>query len=395
MISVKRNLYLGCMLLLSAVMPIKTSAQSQSLFSNKLDTLSFGERFSLKTNAVDWLMLTPNIGIEYDLINKNWSKWTIGVSGRYNWDTKPEKLSYNVYNLKELRADIRRYRRLHKIRSYYLGLFGSYDDYDVKLSHTGRTGKAFIFGPTAGILKSLYTYKNGSHVDLEVGLSVGAMYTKNKKFTLDKEANSYVYQEEKDWHFVKYPVVSEARLGFLYRFGPEVRNHHRRRVEVDDAYREKINERKLAKQREERERELRKDSIAAAREAAKIEKAAAKEAAKEAKAAEKEAKIAEKQAKEAEKQAAKEAKAIEKANKKAEKEALKAESAASKAESEVLKETTKADKAAIKEAKAAEKAATKAEKASRKAAAKAEKEAEKEAKKAIKAAAKAKKQATD
>ena len=31
-----------------------------------VDTLSLAERISVRTNAADWMLLTPNIGVEYD-----------------------------------------------------------------------------------------------------------------------------------------------------------------------------------------------------------------------------------------------------------------------------------------------------------------------------------------
>lgn len=43
-----------------------------------VDTLSTSERISLRTNAVDWLLLVPNIGVEYDVRNLNWNRWTVG-----------------------------------------------------------------------------------------------------------------------------------------------------------------------------------------------------------------------------------------------------------------------------------------------------------------------------
>ena len=52
------------------------------------DTLSLADRITLRTNAVDWLLLLPNIGVEFDLGNKNWSRWSIGLDVRGNWQTK-------------------------------------------------------------------------------------------------------------------------------------------------------------------------------------------------------------------------------------------------------------------------------------------------------------------
>lgn len=39
------------------------------IFESKtgVDTLTFAERISLRTNAVDWTLLTPNLGVEFDV----------------------------------------------------------------------------------------------------------------------------------------------------------------------------------------------------------------------------------------------------------------------------------------------------------------------------------------
>ena len=60
--------------------------QGNQLYYNKVDTMELQNRFNLKTDAVGWLTLTPNLGLEFSLGNKNWNQWTVGVYGRANWD---------------------------------------------------------------------------------------------------------------------------------------------------------------------------------------------------------------------------------------------------------------------------------------------------------------------
>ena len=52
--------------------------------SHRVDTLSAADRLSFRTNGVEWLILVPNIGIEYDLGRYNYSRWSIGLNLRYN-----------------------------------------------------------------------------------------------------------------------------------------------------------------------------------------------------------------------------------------------------------------------------------------------------------------------
>lgn len=44
---------------------------------HKVDTLSTRQRIALRTNAFEWLCLTPNIGVEYDLTKFNYGRWAL------------------------------------------------------------------------------------------------------------------------------------------------------------------------------------------------------------------------------------------------------------------------------------------------------------------------------
>ena len=55
--------------------------------SHKVDSLSTKERLSWRTNAVDWLLLVPNVGVEYDIGRYNWNRWTVGLNIRGNWQS--------------------------------------------------------------------------------------------------------------------------------------------------------------------------------------------------------------------------------------------------------------------------------------------------------------------
>lgn len=45
----------------------------------KAELISFKDRWGIKTNAVDWLLTVPNIGVEFDLGNTIRNKRTIGA----------------------------------------------------------------------------------------------------------------------------------------------------------------------------------------------------------------------------------------------------------------------------------------------------------------------------
>ena len=53
----------------------------------KAELISFKDRWGIKTNAVDWLLTVPNIGVEFDLGNTIRNKRTIGANIKWNWNT--------------------------------------------------------------------------------------------------------------------------------------------------------------------------------------------------------------------------------------------------------------------------------------------------------------------
>ena len=75
------------MFLFAYPMIVLTYAQHSALYYNRVDSLKLGERIGLRTNVVDWIMLTPNFGIEYTLGNKNWNNGRSVFRGELNWNT--------------------------------------------------------------------------------------------------------------------------------------------------------------------------------------------------------------------------------------------------------------------------------------------------------------------
>lgn len=229
----------------------------------KVDTLTTSQRLSLRTNAIDWLLLTPNIGIEYDLRNKNWSRWAIGMNLRGNWQSSHTYKPGVVYNTSGVKLELRNYYRTrqlnysdtiinskgdtipvkvthglnphwwwtarlfsprrkkikHPTTTYYKGVYLSHDNYSILLGREGKQGSAFGLGMTYGIIRPLFEYQNGSSLDFELGISGGLFYTKYDTYRHDRESNCYPVVATKDWHIVPYPVITEIKMGFVYRFG--------------------------------------------------------------------------------------------------------------------------------------------------------------------------------
>ena len=75
------------------------------------DTLSFFKRFSFHTNAMDWVLTTPNIGVELDFTGTPQNQYSILLKGKYNWNTKHSINPRIVYNVSSFAIEGRKYWR--------------------------------------------------------------------------------------------------------------------------------------------------------------------------------------------------------------------------------------------------------------------------------------------
>ena len=340
---------------------------------NQVEPLSPKERWSLKTNTVDWLLQMANASVEYSLSSDPYSKFTLVASGRVNWGSEPEVPTYNQFNLAGGRIEIRSYWHnrgrdpqnkyagitdklfsherfdARTWRGYYVGLYGGYDYGKIKLGRSGYKGPIYQVGLSYGLVRPIYNYKN-SVLDMEFGVNVGAAYLNGTKYYLDRSGSTpkYVDGNEKKG-FLPFPVVSDVSVSLVYRYGPSVKNRNRYNQAKHIAAEERKAERRRIQenQREDHEKEVAEKK--AAQEEAKAAKKAAQE---ELKAAKKAAQEQNAEAKENAEQVNKEAKKQAAADKKAAGEAAKA---AKKAEKEAQKAAQKAAKEAEKAAKNAEK----------------------------------------
>ena len=270
-----------CFILLSFKMSAQTIVEHKQ--QNKPDTLSLADRLSLRTNTIDWLLLMPNFHIEYEIGNTNWNRWTLGLGVRYNWQTKHSFKPAQVYNLAEVRAEVRHYwhtrqvdpvylpahgkhnywgklisTRRSKVKhpntTYYRGAYVALSKYSFLLTKDGFQGKALTAGFTYGIIKPLYVFSNGHSLDLDLGISVGLCYTQYNKYYHDRESDCYPITERKDWHLLYYPVLSDARIALVYRLGKyPVTKKYRWRYDVDLAFRVKHDEKSDQKYKEKEE----------------------------------------------------------------------------------------------------------------------------------------------
>ncbi len=240
------------LMLSSVLVPAYSAMEKDSL------NVPFKDRIAIHTNSVGWLLMTPNLGVEYSFIQNDLKKVSALVHGRYN----PASLStYNpdyVYNIGGARAEVRWYYRTRYVSqgelqldslecakygrfknfwnklttrpysllarenprrhlAFYLGPYLAFDKYTIKFAKTGYQGYAFGFGATAGYSIPLYQYKNGSAIDFEMGFSVGFAMSMNDMFYYNADVDCYEYAGSKGFHFVPFPVITDARVAFVYR----------------------------------------------------------------------------------------------------------------------------------------------------------------------------------
>lgn len=259
-VKLKGLLYLCCLWM----MPVLVSAQ-KTASESRVDTLSWKERLTFRTNMVDWTLLVPNIGVEYDIRKENWNRWTVGLNLRGNWQTHHTFKPGLVYNIRGVRAEFRNYWRPREINEtfpahtgyldrlfscrrkkvkhpgvvFYRGAYVSFNDFSIKLTSKGYQGQAYTFGFTYGMVKPLYVFNNGSSLDLELGISAGISYARYDEYRHDRESNCYPVTKQGDPKVVLPPTVSDVRVGFVYRIGkyPLAKKYHWR-YDVDQIYRE-------------------------------------------------------------------------------------------------------------------------------------------------------------
>lgn len=235
--------------------------------SMRVDTLSLLKRLSFHTNMVDWTLLTPNAGVEFDVRSTNWNRWAVGLDLRYNWQTKHTFKSGLVYNIMGARLYFRNYWRprqigddgIHRHTSivdrafscrrtrvkhpgllFYRGAYLSYNKFSIKLlGSEGYQGSAVTAGLTYGIVKPLYVFENGNSLDFDLGISAGLAFASYDKYRHDRESDCYPVTKRSLSGV--HPVVSDIHVGFVYRLGNyPVTKKYRWRYDCDQVYRDRI-----------------------------------------------------------------------------------------------------------------------------------------------------------
>ena len=261
-----KNWLYAIFLMIAVLFPQISRAQ---IFESRtgVDTLTFAERISLRTNAVDWTLLTPNLGVEFDVKSTNWNRWAVGLTLKTKWNTPATFKNRVFYNITEVRADFRNYWRTRQINNkvpahtgfidrlfscrrrvvkhpkttYYRGAYMSFSDFSIKFGREGHQGKALSAGITYGIIKPLYAFRTGNTLDLDLGFDAGFVAVNSEKFIYNRADNCYTRTKQGSWKVVPFPMPTAARVGFVYRFGSyPITKKYRWRYDADAQYQYRI-----------------------------------------------------------------------------------------------------------------------------------------------------------
>lgn len=262
-----------CFLLSITLNDVYAQVTSGKKEDAKAEVISFKNRWGIKTNAVDWLLTIPNIGVEFDLGNTIRNKRTISTNLKWNWNTSQKYKPAIVFNLFDVRVEWRQYFRTRQRggvtkdanlmtrlketvfttqrkqprqnRTYYWGVYANASSYNFKIGKEGKQGTAYGAGISVGYTAPLYGYRN-HYIDLELGGSIGLLYTSYDVYIHDVESNCYPHltDKSKGGHLVPFPVPTDLRIAFVYRFisaGDKYKESIYRRIQIRSEKRNAIN----------------------------------------------------------------------------------------------------------------------------------------------------------
>ena len=246
---------------------------NQKLLENRsrVDTLTLLDRIAVRTNTVDWMLLIPSIGAEFDVKPVTWNRWTVGFNVRGNPQTSHTFTHGVVFNMFEARVEARQYWRArqidrarnarlkdqphkhiwdkaisirrsrvkHPMWTWYRGLYAGYGKYSFLFGGQGHQGTAIVGGITYGFVLPMFGLPSGNTIDLEFGICGGVVYYKDDVYIHDRESDCYPIIESKPAAIL--PMIDDIRVGLVYRLGrAPVLSKYRYRRDVDVAYDDRL-----------------------------------------------------------------------------------------------------------------------------------------------------------
>lgn len=216
-----RQIVLIICLLFFSIFPLRLHAQEP-----------FIERFSFRTNTLDWLATIPNATIGFDLLPGEYNNMSVLAGIKWNWNTFHKIPDYYVFNVFDVRAEYRYHFRFTKVpegqkpkffskerrnpRTWlarYLGGYVNYGTFSFKPGATGRQGWQVGLGVSAGVEFPLYQYKSGA-IDMDLGASAGVTVSRFNLYSLNEGHSAFVMGESR---FMILPTIAELRAVISWR----------------------------------------------------------------------------------------------------------------------------------------------------------------------------------
>lgn len=208
--------------------------------------------FTIKTNAIEWLLTIPNLQFGFDLSSSRYNQEVLLLGAKYRPRTFHNYAPYYVFNVVNVRPEYRHYYRHTQLGSriekdvngrdsivwekapltstkrkhpkpwqaWYIGAYAEYTHYSMKFGQYGRQGWAAGAGVTLGFELPLYEYKTGA-IDLDLGLSAGLIVTTNQAFKNGDDIYRYVpvtaEDKVKNARNLVLPMLTEVRATFSWR----------------------------------------------------------------------------------------------------------------------------------------------------------------------------------
>ena len=134
-------------------------------------TLSIcAQRVALHTNTIDWLTLSPNLGVEFSLN----SRLSLDFSAAGN----PFKVRDDMY-LRQARIQSElKYWFTGILTCHYMGVTAGYGAFDFGLRSRGFYGDAYAAGLTYG-----YSWILSRRWNMEISTGIGALYYRMARYT--------------------------------------------------------------------------------------------------------------------------------------------------------------------------------------------------------------------
>ena len=98
------------------------SYTNQKVKFQKEKTIPFSDRWSIRTNAIDWITTVPNVAVEFDISDSVYNRWALGAGLKFNYiPSSTDFAARFTYKIAEARLEARRYFRSYQLFPYRSG----------------------------------------------------------------------------------------------------------------------------------------------------------------------------------------------------------------------------------------------------------------------------------